>query len=95
MRDITPNNIKQFLQGNIRWFGDYFNVLPRHLKEQVLWRASICKDDCVPYGKCKYCGCELPGKFYADKSCNEGVRFPDLMEKEDWEKYKKENNTKL
>ena len=78
MSKITPNNIKQFLQGNLRWFGDYFNLLPLHLKEQVLYRASICKE-CVHYRKCKYCGCDLPGKFYVDKSCNDGKLFPDIF----------------
>ena len=89
------NKIHQYIQGNLRWFGDYFNVLPQHLKEQVMFRASICKDSCVLYGKCEKCGCDLPDKFYTDISCNLGEKFPDLMEKEDWEVYKKEHDINL
>ena len=33
--------------------------------------------------------------MYVTKSCNNGTRFPDLMDSESWEKYKKENNIKI
>lgn len=89
---ITPGKIYQFLQGNLRWLGDTLNTLPSHLKEQVIWRMSICKDDCVHYGRCKFCSCELPGKLYVTESCNSGERFPDLMTEEKWTEYKIENN---
>jgi hypothetical protein len=92
---LTPRNIYHFLQGNIRWFGDEFKVLPRHIKEQVIYRAHFCQDDCVRAGQCRYCGCSLPGKFYVTESCNQGKRFPDLMGKEEWEQYKIDNNFKI
>ena len=88
------NKIFQFAQGNIRLLGDEFNLLPKHLKEQVRYRSEICKDECVKYGKCRYCLCDLPGKFYVTESCNKGERFPDLMDEESWMKYKEENNIK-
>lgn len=88
------NKIFQFAQGNIRLLGDEFNLLPKHLKEQVRYRSEVCKDECVKYGKCRYCLCDLPGKFYVTESCNKGERFPDLMDEESWMKYKEENNIK-
>lgn len=88
------NKIFQFAQGNIRLLGDEFNLLPKHLKEQVRYRSEVCKDECVKYGKCRYCLCDLPGKFYVTESCNKGERFPDLMDEESWRKYKEENNIK-
>lgn len=88
------NKIFQFAQGNIRLLGDEFNLLPKHLKEQVRYRSEICKDECVKYGKCRYCLCDLPGKFYVTESCNKGEKFPDLMDEESWMKYKEENNIK-
>jgi len=88
------NKIFQFAQGNIRLLGDEFNLLPKHLKEQVRYRSEICKDECVKYGKCRYCLCDLPGKFYVTESCNKGEKFPDLMDEESWVKYKEENNIK-
>jgi hypothetical protein len=72
--------------------GDNFGVLPEYQKEQVLYRADICKNDCAKLGYCKYCGCDFPGKIYVSESCNSGERFPNMLESEDWEKFKKDNN---
>lgn len=92
MAEVNLKNILQFFEGNINILGDNFNLLPRYKREQVLWRMSICKDDCVIKGRCIYCGCSVPGKLYVEKSCNMGNRFPDMMEQLEWEEYKKQNN---
>ena len=92
---ITLNNILSFFQGNIRMLGDRFSTLPRYRKEQIMYRMDICKDSCLPHGKCPECGCSLPGKWYSDKSCNKGKKFPDLMGPVEWTKYKQENNLKF
>ncbi len=76
-------------------FGDKFNLLPEHQKEQFLFRVSLCKDDCFKSRKCIYCGCSVPGKLYVSESCNGGERFPDMMNPEEWEKYKKDKNIKI
>lgn len=95
MGQINIKNIKQFIEGNLNLLGDRINILPNYMKEQVIWRMNICKDDCVIQGKCKYCGCSVPGKLYVSSSCNGGERFPDLMSEQDWEIYKMENNIKI
>lgn len=89
---ITPKKIFQFIEGNLKMLGDKFDMIPQHEREQVLYRSEICKNDCMKYGYCVNCGCSVPGKLYVKKSCNDGGRFPDLMDAEDWEKYKEENN---
>lgn len=94
-KKITPRNILYFIEGNLKKLGDTLGVLPKHEQEQVLWRSQICANDCVKYGYCVYCGCNLPGKFYVNKSCNDGERFPDLMTKAKWEKYKLDNNIEI
>lgn len=83
--------IYQFIEGNMKMVGDQINLLPLYQKEQVLYRLDICKEDCVPQGRCGYCGCSLPGKLYVKESCNEGKRFPDLMEYNEWQKFKEDN----
>lgn len=93
--EITPKNILHFLEGHFKWLGDEFKILPRHMKEQVIYRTQFCKDDCIPAGFCRYCGCDLPGKFYVSESCNGEERFPDMMNSEDWQNYKIENNIKI
>jgi hypothetical protein len=96
MGKLTLDNIKAFAQGNARLLGDRLNLLEPHIKEQVAYRAAICHESCFigANERCDWCGCSLPGKWYATKSCNEGSKFPDLMDKDNWEKYKLENGIK-
>ena len=92
---ITPRKIFHFLEGNLKMLGDYLHILPKHEREQVLYRSEVCRNDCMQYGYCKYCGCSVPGKLYVKESCNGGERFPDLMTEEEWEKFKVENNIEI
>lgn len=91
---ITPYKVYEFIYGNLALLGDKFNIIPDHQREQVLYRSEICKNDCVVYGYCVNCGCDIPAKFYVKKTCNSG-RFPDMMSAEKWEEYKKENNIEI
>lgn len=101
MAEITWNNIKQFFQGNLRMFADTLGRyttkylrLDKHIQEQVFYRGSKCQD-CLKEKKCLYCGCAVPGKWFADQQCK-GKRWPDMMLKaEDWDKYKQENNIEI
>ncbi len=89
------NKILHYIQGNVRYLTDQYNLLPNHLKEQVRYRASICKESCLQYGKCQRCGCDLPGKLYVTESCNRGEKFPNLMSLDEWEVYKRDNDISL
>jgi hypothetical protein len=91
--DITISNVKAFLQGTIREYYYRYNEMPKFLQEQIALRNDKCKDDCVKTGKCKECGCSIPGKWFVTKTCNKD-RFPDLMEQDDWIKFKINNNGK-
>jgi len=95
MQKITTNKVLQFIEGNIKMLGDKFNLLKIHEKEQVLWRLELCSSDCVIEGKCKYCGCSVPGKLYVRKSCNNNERFPDMMNELEWQEWKKINNISI
>ncbi len=87
--------VYDFFEGNMRMLGDRIFKLPRHQKEQVLYRASICKDTCMKKGKCEVCGCSVPGKLYSSRSCNKGKLFPDMMSAYEWAVYKKENKIRI
>ncbi|MGK2864876.1 MAG: hypothetical protein ACSLE0_23290 [Chitinophagaceae bacterium] len=91
-RQITFKNILSYLEGNTKYLMSTFGLYPTHKQEQVLWRLNICKVDCVKNGECEYCGCPPEKKAFVDKSCNDGDRFPDMMDEETWEKYKLTNN---
>lgn len=94
-KKVTFKDIINYAEGNSKQLVDKFDLLSKHKKEQFEWRKSICANDCVLEGKCKYCGCSVPGKLYVKKSCNEGERFPDMMDQLEWNIYKKENNIKF
>lgn len=92
-KKITLKNIYSFIQGNLQMRLDGMGLKPQYYQEQIAYRMLQC-EDCVKAKKCKECGCNLPGKLYVDKSCNNGERFPDLMNEEDWLIYKKEHEIK-
>lgn len=88
---ITIKNIKSFIEGNTKMFLADLGLQPEHLKEQVAYRTILC-EECLIINECKECHCKLPEKFYVKESCNNGEIFPDLMNKSDWENFKKEND---
>lgn len=92
LKDINIYNLKSFLQGNFYYYVEKLGIYPDYKREQILYRLDQCKNDCVPNGKCKECGCPTKKKVFASTSCNKGKRFPDLMNQEDWEEFKKKNN---
>lgn len=90
---ITIKNIKSFLEGNIQLGLEQLNLQPLHIQEQIAYRRLLCKDDCAVNNQCIKCGCDFKGKTSVQQSCNPD-RFPDLMSKIEWDKFKKENGIK-
>lgn len=88
---ITFKNISNFIEGNTKLFLSKISLTPKHIQEQVAYRSLLCQNTCVINGKCEFCNCDLPGKFFVKESCNNGIKFPDLMNKVEWEKFKNEN----
>jgi len=101
LSQITPNNIKAFVEGYTKLIYNELVGLPFHIQEQILYRQSKCQS-CITVGHveegpghCEHCGCSIPGKWYVTKSCNNGTKFPDLMDKNNWNKFKVENDITL
>lgn len=86
---LNHKNIANFIEGNGKYFIDKLSPEPLYLKEQRAYRLSQCKDDCLVTGECIICSCPPKKKVFVDESCNPD-RFPDIMNEEDWEKFKKE-----
>jgi len=89
LNQITISNVKSFIEGYSKEFYNRLIGLPIHIQEQVSYRHLKCKDDCIPQEGCIHCGCDPIGKHFTNKSCNGGERFPDLMNNEEWEEFKK------
>lgn len=90
---ITVKNIKSFLEGNIQLGLEQLHLQPEHIQEQIAYRRLLCKDDCAVNNACIMCGCDFKGKTSVKESCNKD-RFPDLMSKIEWNKFKETNGIK-
>lgn len=86
---LTLKNVKSFFEAHARIVYDKFIGLPVYMQEQVAYRHDLCKDDCFLTNKCKYCGCDADAKAFGNDSCNNGERFPDMMNEEEWNEFKK------
>lgn len=90
---ISLDKVQSFIQGNYGYYKDkLFGNTPGYIKQQVLYRLHVCKDDCLVNNSCVYCGCPPKKKSWAKGSCNNNERFPALMNKDDWKQFKKDNN---
>ena len=89
--EITLKNIASFAEGNAKYYYDRMVGMAPFMQEQVAYRLSKCKDDCLVRGKCVYCGCPPSKKAWVVDSCNKGERFGKLLDKERWEKFKQDN----
>jgi len=90
LSQINLSNIKGFLQGHYRMFKEEFGILEVHIGEQFDYRLGIMSEECIKNGECP-CECPFPAKQIEDRSCEKEC-YPDMMSKEDWESFKKENN---
>lgn len=86
--ELTWDNVKSFLEGNISYYKQYFLSSPPYLQEQYHYRLSVCRDSCIPNDSCEVCTCPPIKKAWVTKSCNNGEKFPDLMDEESWEDFK-------
>lgn len=71
--------------------------LPAHQYEQIIWRRTQVKEkspECWEMGECIVCGCDILGKTMEDRSCEDKC-YPEMMNKEQWNQYKIDNEIKL
>jgi len=94
-KDITIKNVLSFIKGNFLYYKDILIGRPVYIKEQILYRLNLCKNDCLIDDECIYCGCPPEKKSHLVESCNAGKRFPDLMEEQQWKTYKEENDINI
>tara|TARA_R110000851_G_scaffold315229_5_gene477627 strand:+ start:17531 stop:17821 length:291 start_codon:yes stop_codon:yes gene_type:complete len=83
----TVDNISSFLEGNLKWAKSKLIDVPVHIREQLQHRENLC-GDCIANEGCIKCGCPPAKKRFVKKSCNL-ERFPDLMNADEWNEFKK------
>lgn len=93
---MTLNNIKDFVQGYYNYFRNYLDdeSLPKHVREQALYRAMLCVG-CLNNGKCTECKCATPAMFFSPGKEDSLGRWGKMIDVEEWEKFKSENNIEL
>jgi len=98
---ITIRNIYAVLQAFFRKkrrkLGGF--DLDDHIYEQIIYRrVSVMSKSpkCWIQGYCVNCGCEIIGKTMEDRGCEDyPYCYPKMMDKKEWENYKKTNKIKL
>ena len=77
LEDITPENVKHYIEGNANYLLDKIGLLPEQVKVIVDNRLAICNscsflerhEDGKPK-KCGICHCGMPEKCYSlDSKC--------------------------
>ena len=68
-----------------------------HEKEQIMWRGEISEKigSCKSNKYCTFCGCETEGegsKYYGWAGCEKEGCYPEMMTRDEWNRFKKENN---
>lgn len=93
---VTKENIKGFLQGNLRSVRSKIGFLqPDHcVQEQVWWRLSLVNKnspECIMRGQCRVCGCSTDEIVFEDRPCK-GLCYPAMKTETEWEEFKHKNN---
>lgn len=80
-------DIYYYIQGNTRLYcynNKYLNwLVPKHIKEQFVYRVNSMDVDCLNTGSCKKCGCKTLNLQFASKPCG-GYCYPSMQNKKDW-----------
>jgi len=93
LHKLTPSNIKGYFQGLLRLEDFYTRDLNPDTEEQFLYRISVMNPSCISNGMCP-CQCEVPAKQIEDRACELNC-YPAMMNKEDWEEFKRVNNLSI
>jgi hypothetical protein len=82
---FTTVRMKKVLEG-IFYYAEYE-------REQILWRSRVAKK-CTALGYCIDCGCNTKGydKYRGSGACEKEGCYPAMMNKTEWEKFKKDNS---
>ena len=83
-------DIRYYMQGNLRYYLYYSKfsyLLPRHIKDQIIYRINSMDMICYAEGSCKMCGCKTTALQMCDKACNNPC-YPPMLDKETWKEVK-------
>lgn len=80
--DFITENFKKMKQ-------DFVNRFLKNLQiEQIAYRMYLC-ESCLKNGKCSGCDCNPIDLLTEPYSCNDGKIFPNFMNQNSWNDFKK------
>ena len=74
-------DVWSYFLGNLRF--KYPWIMRKHIKQQIHFRITSIKKECIGNGACIECGCNIPELVYANKHC-EGFCYPTMLNKIQW-----------
>lgn len=93
---INLKNIKGYFQAHYRQVLDEMGFLDKHIIEQAefrLWRVKEKSPECYENNICIHCGCTVDSKVFEDRACSANWCYGEMLNKEDWELFKKQHPT--
>lgn len=84
---VNVENMAKVADGYTRWTMYKLGLTADHISEQLEYRFRVCSN-CIENGSCVVCGCTAPKRLCTSGPCA-GGKYPALMGKDDWEKFKK------
>ena len=82
---LTYKNVISFLQGTYRLY--HLSSQPVHILEQLYFRVSRMRKECLDKGFCVFCGCPNIDLQLSQPSCSQQC-YPELMDSDTWKTYK-------
>lgn len=84
------SNIENFVVGNYYHLLSKWELEPIHVREQAIFRMSLCKD-CLDNGYCTNCGCPTPNMFFSPNKEDPKHKWGKMMPPLQWEAFKRDN----
>ena len=81
-------DIYYYAQGNIRYklfYSIFAELIPNHVREQIIARVNSMDFKCFKDGQCQLCGCQTTHLQMCNKACDKPC-YPAMLSKKEWKK---------
>lgn len=83
---MKTKDIFYYIQGNIRYqlfYSTFAELIPTHIREQIIARVDSMDDKCYRDGQCKLCGCKTTALQMCNKACDKPC-YPEMLNRKQW-----------
>lgn len=90
LSQITPSNIKGFVQGHLRYYLFKWGWKSNYILEQFYYRITLMDKTCLTNKKCP-CNCSCLSKQIEFRKCEKSC-YDDMLDKKEWDELKRNKN---